>query len=91
VCICAYIKECLVTGFDADMVISHYYAGVSSGPPAWDNDTHDCTFYLTHNAHVFDVKPLQPLEVDTSQMTTLKNLQLVVRAHLFISVFMWVQ
>ncbi|XP_070206105.1 uncharacterized protein [Littorina saxatilis] len=48
-------------GFDSDMVITHYYAGISSQPPAWDNDTHDCSVFLHNHTDLFDVRPLEVL------------------------------
>jgi hypothetical protein len=66
----------LCLGFDSDMVISHYYAGISTTLPLWDNATHDCTAFLEQNVDVYDVTPLQRLEEE--DMTVVSSLKLQV-------------
>ena len=53
-------------GFDSDMVITHYYAGVGSLAPAWDNGTYDCSRFFQDHASLFDVRPLQVLEEEST-------------------------
>ena len=47
------------TGFEADMEIVNYYAGVSLQFPAFDNETRDCSFFMYKSQSVFDVSPLE--------------------------------
>lgn len=62
------------SGFDSDMVITHYYAGVSSTPPPWDNETHDCSVFLKEHAQLFDARPVESL--DAESMTVFEDLKL---------------
>jgi hypothetical protein len=64
------------------MVISHYYAGISSTPPFWDNSTQDCVAFLEQHVDVYDVKALQPLEEEA--MAVIEGLHLQVSLNLFV-------
>ena len=61
-------------GFDSDMVITHYHAGVGSLAPAWDNGTYDCSRFFRDHSSLFDVRPLQILEEES--MAVLDHLTL---------------
>ncbi|KAL8573311.1 hypothetical protein ACOMHN_032773 [Nucella lapillus] len=54
------------TGFDSDMGITHFYAGVSSTPPPVDNNTHDCSQLMQNmSSSVLDVRALQALNEES--------------------------
>ncbi|KAK7496779.1 hypothetical protein BaRGS_00011988 [Batillaria attramentaria] len=50
--------------FVSDMIITHYYVGVSTNAPPWDNSTYACAELLQSDTFTFDVYTLQPLEAD---------------------------
>ena len=70
--------------FDSDMVITHYYAGVSSVLPPWDNETYDCAVFMRDHASAFDVSPLHSLEAES--MTVLEDLSLQHGATYYVTV-----
>ncbi|KAK7496780.1 hypothetical protein BaRGS_00011989, partial [Batillaria attramentaria] len=63
------------TDFVSDMVITHYYAGISTTAPPWDNSTHDCTGLLQSSNFTFDVYDLQPLEAEF--LAVIEGLELI--------------
>ncbi|KAK7460764.1 hypothetical protein BaRGS_00038811, partial [Batillaria attramentaria] len=62
------------TEFESDMKITHYYAGVSTTAPPWDNTTHLCGNILQTISFPFDTYPLHTLQ--TTSMAVLQNLSL---------------
>lgn len=63
------------TDFKSDMLITHYYSGVSSENPSWDNSTHKCSEVLGWASVDFDVGPL--LVLDAQFMAVVGNISLI--------------
>nr|KAG5694401.1 hypothetical protein BaRGS_002255 [Batillaria attramentaria] len=63
------------TEFESDMIITHYYAGVSTTAPPWDNSTTKCADRIQAPTFSFDIYPLQALSAQS--VAVLDNLSLV--------------
>ena len=62
-------------GFESDILISHYYIGVSSSIPPVDNGSQECSELFRSTASFFDVSLLQPHTPEQS-MAVVENISL---------------